>query len=364
MVRSSGFGIPCSVGLLALLTGCGDGGGEGRPDAAEPDAAIDAMPDAPPDANPQTPGRLIDTGLCVDAACTQITAGIRTYVPRWQLWSDGATKQRWIQLPPGAKINNADADHWEFPVGTKLWKSFSLGGVRVETRYMVRLDAAEPPEDDWFMVSYVWNAAQTDAVAVPAGRENANGTAHDVPSRNDCRQCHERIGGRVLGFSALALDYAGPVGELDLDDVSALGWLTTALPGAASPRYPLPVGRNAGEIANAADAVGYLHMNCGHCHNPQSPVYNGTLLQLRLTTGALASWPETVVYTTAIGVTAEVPLGASTLIVKPQDPDDSVMIKRMVSDNLSLHMPALGSVVVDQEAQVYMRAWINSLPVQ
>lgn len=349
------------VGAAALLVACGSGGD----DPARPDARVDAPPvDAGPmpDADPSRPMRLLDTGLCVDPACSQIAAGVRTYVPRWQLWTDGAAKRRWISLPPNAKIDNSDPDHWEFPVGTKLWKEFSLNNVRVETRYMVRLDNAEPHYDDWFMVSYVWNQAQTDAIIAPRGAEDANGTTHDVPSANDCLQCHERVGGQVLGFSALALDVAGAANDIDLEDINTLGWLTTALPGTASPRYPLPTGRNAEETANAPLAVGYLHMNCGHCHNPQSPVFVGSPLELRLEVGKLATWTATPTYIKAVNVLAGQAVDGSTLVVKGGDAADSVMIKRMISTNLAIHMPELGSVVVDDSAQTYIRAWINSLP--
>jgi hypothetical protein len=344
--------------LAAMAVACGDNRGE-APDAMGPaDAAVDAGIDAGPDANPQTPARLFDTGLCVDLACTQIAADAFSYTPRWALWTDGADKDRWIRLPPGTKIDNSDPDHWQFPVGTKVWKSFSLGGIRVETRYMVKLG---PGSNQWFMVSYAWNTAQTDTLAVPSGRDNANGTTHDIPSRSDCRQCHDRIGDRILGFSALALDYSGPANHLDLDDLVRVRWLGTALPGAASPHYPLPTGRNAGEIANAAEAVGYLHINCGHCHNPQSPVYSGTPLQLRLTADGLADWPSTTVYSTTVNVAGSPVLGA-TIVVKPQAPDESILIKRMTSADESYHMPALGSVVVDPTAQTRLLAWINSLP--
>ncbi|MEZ4360121.1 MAG: hypothetical protein R3B48_08070 [Kofleriaceae bacterium] len=348
----------CLLGA-ALAWSCGDN--RAAPDArVDPDAAIDAPADAAPDANPLTPQRLVDTGLCVDAACTQLAAGVRTYEPRWTLWTDGAAKDRWIWLPPGTKINNGDADHWQFPVGTKLWKSFSLGGVRVETRYLLRLG---PAERDWFMMSYAWNATQSDAVAVPEGRVDANGTTHDIPSSTDCRDCHDRIHGNVLGFSALALDYDAPADRLDLEDLAALDWLTTPLPGAASPRYPLPTGRTPEEDAAAADAVGYLHINCGHCHNPQSPVYAGSPLELRLTTGGLTSWPATTTYTTAVDVTTSVIVDGTTVIVKPQDADNSVLIKRMLHPDPIYHMPALGSVIVDEAAQTKLRAWIDALPV-
>ncbi len=350
--------------MASALLACG-GGGDGGDETPRPDARVDAPPvDAGPmpDADPNRPMSLLDTGLCVDPACTQIAAGVRTYVPRWQLWADGAAKRRWISLPPNAKIDNSEPDHWEFPVGTRLWKEFSLNGVRVETRYMVRLDNAEPLYKNWFMVSYVWNQAQTEAIIAPRGAENANGTTHDVPSASDCLQCHDRVGGKVLGFSALALDFAGAAGDLDLEDTSALGWLTAALPGAASPRYPLPTGRNPDETANAPDALGYLHMNCGHCHNPQSPVFIGSQLELRLEVGKLATWTATPTYLRTVDKAASQSVDGSTLVVKSGDADDSVLIKRMISTDLAIHMPELGSVVVDEAAQVYLRAWINSLP--
>ena len=91
---------------------------------------VDASPtprDMTIDANPNMPATLLDTGLCVDAACTQISAGIYAYTPRFALWADGATKRRWIYLPPGTQIDTTDMDHWEFPVGTKLWKEFTRG---------------------------------------------------------------------------------------------------------------------------------------------------------------------------------------------------------------------------------------------
>lgn len=364
MLRRSSFtGVLGLAGLFAALVSSvacgGDNDKPATPDAGV-DATVDAMPDAMPDGPPQAPAKLTDTGLCSDGPCTQIGQGIRTYVPRWQLWSDGATKKRWIYLPPGTKIDNTKPDRWEFPVGTKIWKEFALGGVRVETRYMVKLAAGQL---GWFMVSYAWNQAQNEALPVPSGREDANGTTHDIPSRTDCRQCHERIDGRVLGFSALALDFGGATGDLDLDDVIGLGWLTNTVPGASSPHYPLPAGRSANETLYAADATGYLHMNCGHCHNPESPVFNASPMNLRLEVAKLGSWPMTTVYATAVGVTADSMVDGRTIIIKPQDPDNSIAILRMVSDNLSLHMPALGSVVVDQPAQTLLRNWINSLPL-
>ena len=124
--------------VLLALGACGD-------PSVQQDASIvpdDApLADVPVDADPNNPATLMDTGLCVDAACTQIAGGIHAYTPRFELWADTATKRRWIYLPPGMQIDTSDMDYWEFPVGTKLWKEFTRDGVRVETRLVMRIGA-------------------------------------------------------------------------------------------------------------------------------------------------------------------------------------------------------------------------------
>lgn len=354
--------VVSSVLSSALVVACGDGASPEMPDGMM-DAPMDAPPDSPPMPK-EAPANLMGTGLCIDAGCTQITAGISSYVPRWQLWTDGATKKRWISLPAGTKIDNSDPDRWKFPTGARLWKEFALGGTRVETRYMEKL----PPGDEreWLVMSYAWNQAQNDAVAVPSGREDANGTTHDIPSRAGCRDCHNNIGGRILGFSALALDAAGATGDVDLEDIAAAGWLTTALPGTASPRYPLPMGGNAAEDAAAPAALGYLHINCGHCHNPDSPVFpDPTPLQLRLkiADNGLATLAGTTIYQTAVGVTTAKTVDGSTILVKRGDAADSILVKRVESLDLSIRMPQLGSVAVDNTGVAQIRAWVNAIPV-
>src|ERR1043165_6412078 len=57
-----------------------------------------------------------------------------SFSPQYPLWSDGAHKRRWIYLPPGTAIDASRLDAWEFPIGTRLWKEFSLGGP-IETRF-------------------------------------------------------------------------------------------------------------------------------------------------------------------------------------------------------------------------------------
>src|SRR5262245_49773858 len=83
------------------------------------------------------PQHLRDTGLYARATGDDLAGDVLPFTPQYALWSDGAEKRRWIRLPPGGRIDARDPDHWVFPVGTRLWKEFSLGR-RLETRMLER----------------------------------------------------------------------------------------------------------------------------------------------------------------------------------------------------------------------------------
>lgn len=243
-----------------------------------------------------------DTGLCLDAACMQISPDVRSYRPQYELWHDGATKLRWMQLPAGQQIDTTDPDHWVFPVGTKFWKEFTRDSIRVETRLIEKVLAAEEDPGAWLYVAYAWNPEQTVATRATAGVIDANGTGHDIPAPFACRNCHEGVRpGRILGFQALSLDFDAPVDSLDLDDLIAMQALSVDPPGAAAPHYPLP----GGAVEKAA--FGYLHANCGHCHNPTSSVTGNTPIDLRLVTTKLATVAGVPAYATTVDVNAAVP---------------------------------------------------------
>src|SRR5690349_7109351 len=135
---------------------------------------------------PVAPRFLSQTGLYADAAALKIDSRNRNFSPQYPLWSDGATKRRWVRLPAGSKIDVADLANWELPVGTKFWKEFSFNGKKVETRFLWRTS-----EDNWVFASYVWNEAQTDAeIASEAGIPNiaeiADGKRHGIHSPTEC----------------------------------------------------------------------------------------------------------------------------------------------------------------------------------
>jgi len=184
---------------------------------------------------------------------------------------------------------------------------------------------------------------------------------HDIPSRFDCRGCHENLSpGRILGFQAIQLDATDPNGLLDLDRIDAMGWLTVSPPAKVNgAHYPFPAATQA-----QLDALGYLHANCGHCHNPSSLVYNSTPIVLRLDTTKLATLTGTPTYTTTTNVDGRqiTENGMDYVkIVIPGDPAHSILNVRVNTTNPNDHMPALASEMTDPRATALVLGWINSL---
>lgn len=342
-----------------VLAACGDDG-HSPVDAPPFDVPGDLIEfDVPIDGNPLTPATLAETGLCTNAACTTYASDVHAYTPQYTLWSDGATKKRWIYLPPGTQIDTTDMNYWKFPVGTKLWKEFTRDGTRVETRYMVKLLADDTMLGAWSFASYQWNATDdATTLASTSGVMNANGTQHDIPSKQNCRRCHENNPSRVLGFQAMSLDFQGATGELDLSDLVSSNLLTTppAAPGSAGqPYFPLP-----GTAIDKA-AFGYMHANCGGCHNPHSAVFSTTPLELRMDVTKLATVDVVPAHVTTVNVNGTVG-GLTGPIVKPNDPANSVIIIRTTATTSPPKMPEIGTEIVDPTGQSVLTAWINQPP--
>lgn len=360
--------------LLALVIACGDNTARITPDSFIPPPK-DSMPDGPP---PDPLAHIQGTGLCDDPGCDTINPGIVEYTPRFPLYADGAGKRRWMQLPAGAQIDTSDMDHWVFPVGTKFWKEFAVGPTRVETRFMTKVLEDDTAGNAWTFIAYIWNATQDDTIVVPAGQQDVNGTTHDVPSRGNCRECHESLKpGRVLGFQAIQLDdNALPV---DLEDLITAGTLTAPpTSGTAGARFPIP-----GTATDVA-ALGYFHANCGHCHNATSATHDTVDLELRLETGQLATVSATPAFRTAVKNPADdcgdfvdndgdgtVDNGCPEqsliidnvpypFLIVPNDPDQSGLLQRMKNTGTP-RMPKIGVEVPDPDGDAAITAWINSL---
>lgn len=292
----------------------------------------------------ELPQQLSQTGLYGDIATGELAPGVMAYTPQFGLWSDGAEKQRWILLPEGRQIDTSNMDEWVFPEGTKVWKQFSLGGARIETRL---LEKRGPGDAGWVSLAYVWEPDGKDAVAAPFGALDAHHTDHDVPAAGECWACH---GGRrsfLLGFSAIQLAPSATAGELDLDGLVAQGLLSN--PPATRPVVP----GNAVEVA----ALGYLHANCSHCHNQTRPERDGARCfdpesdtDFTLAVARLDAPSSTPTYRTVVGHA-----------VKPGDPDGSKLYDLVSSRGMFRQMPPLATEKVDTAAVATIRRWIEEL---
>jgi hypothetical protein len=322
-------------------------------------ALLAGMKTAPHAASGAAPQTLRHTGLYADFDTLTVDAGHIAFSPQYPLWTDGATKRRWLSLPAGSAIDGSDPDAWIFPIGTRLWKEFSFGGQRVETRYMER-----QADGQWLYAAYAWSAADgRDAQLAPAsGKRGAyplgGGKAHTIPSVSDCKVCHQGGRSEVLGFSLIQLAsdrdpgalHAGP-SDIDVNLLIARGLIV------GSPQSALAPPRWSAASATDRAALGYLHGNCGHCHNEQGPLRNvGLFLRQTAAAGAeraIASTFDRPVKQPAPGLSAD-----AVLRIEPQHPDRSALMQRIASRYPPLQMPPLGTALVDQEAVELLRRWI------
>ena len=120
-------------------------------------------------------------------------------------------------------------------------------------------------------------------------------------------------------------------------------------------------------LITTAAALGYLHSNCGTCHNPTSSVQTRVDMDLRLRIGLLDSLEETPTYTTTVGVPislmdgSEVP--GATVRIDPTSPETSALWLRMDSRGELYSMPPLGSEEIDDDNVDLISLWITELAV-
>jgi len=311
------------------------------------------------------PQRLSDTGLYAPGSTSVVRAENLPFAPQYPLWSDGTTKRRWLYLPPGSFIDASRPDAWEFPRGTRAWKEFSYGRP-VETRYIERR-----ADGSWLYATYVWNDDGSDAMLAPASGIQAlpvalaPGGRYDLPARIDCLACHEGAAAPLLGISALQLSpdrdplaahaAAAAATDLDLPGLVARGLLRN-LPPAMLERAP----RIAAASPTQRAALGYLHGNCGHCHN-DSGAPAPVRLMLAHSVAAGAASTERVL-ASVVGASSRFRArGApqATTLVAPGRPDASVLALRMRSRDALMQMPPLGSRQPDAEGLALIERWIT-----
>ncbi len=351
--------------------------------------------------------KLSQTGCMDPIHPTQFAAKAVYYEVNSPLWSDDAAKSRAFVLPAGGTIHvkdcapdagaarladcvspmmipngPADTGKWVFPVGTVMIKNFLFDGKLVETRLLMRVDAATAAViqngSDWVGYNYAWNEQQTEATVVPHARtpvtlnKGLRTVEWNYPNFIDCVGCHNPAvgtlgpetdqmnrevdgGNQIDAFKARGLfddtapskPYAAPLVEPPC-----------TRPGAQPeepPRKPPPLDQEARSYLRAA--------NCDACHRPD---VNDQGFDLNYSLSLHDTGICNLAQQNGIpGMTA-----ASLVDFAPGDHASSAMWIRMntavpASDTNELvdvgRMPSVASFVVDSQATSLIGSWIDSI---
>lgn len=286
--------------------------------------------------------------------------GVVPYDLNSTLFTDYATKRRFIWMPAGQSATYKADDVFEFPKGTIFSKTFSypdaaLGGREhlIETRLLVNAN------DGWVALPYVWNAAQTEAVldvnadAVEVNWSKPSGGKYDIhyviPNSNQCKECHDQDKvTEPIGPKARHLNRGN-----QLADWTKIGYLKGVPDAGRIPRQAVWNDPSSGTLEARARA--YLDINCAHCHSP-----NGSASNTGLYLSDLQTDP------TRVGVcktpVATGKASADMLFdVVPGQPDLSILAFRMQSSEPKIMMPEIGRTIAHQEGVALIREWLRSI---
>jgi len=297
--------------------------------------------------------------------------GVLPYDLNTPLFSDYASKYRFVWMPQDASATYNDDSVFEFPVGTILAKTFAFpidgrtGKEKlIETRLLVHTAAG------WTPLPYIWNARQTEAYLqlvpdpVPVRFTDTAGHARDftyqIPNVNECKQCHDHnnqllpIGPKARNLNK---DFNYPDGTANqLARWTQAGYLRGApASNDAAPRSAVWNNPVSGPLEQRA--LAYLDNNCAHCHQPGGTAgYTGVDFRLNHFDPLHAGFCK---HPNSAGN-----MEGRQYDVVPGDPDESILIYRLASTAPKVMMPQIGRASVHTEGLALLREWISSLSPQ
>ena len=287
--------------------------------------------------------------------------GVMPYALNSPLFSDYASKLRFVRLPSGQSVAYNPDSVLQFPVGTAIVKTFyypiderspKKGRRLMETRVLLH------EAKGWVALPYIWNKEQTEAVLEVAGGSDEvawtdvsgkkQSFVYQVPNMNQCKGCHERSGEMTpIGPSVRQLN----------DGHQLQNWENAGLL-KGLPKDHIPALVNYSDASASLDdrVKAYLDINCAHCHNATGPARSS---------GLYLDWNSKD--RTAYGflkppVAAGRGSGNLSYDIVPGKPDQSILPYRMASRDPGVMMPELGRQLTHHEGVELVRSWIASLP--
>jgi uncharacterized repeat protein (TIGR03806 family) len=314
------------------------------------------------------PKKLSEWHLFVGASArSQPNQSVLPYDLNTPLFSDYASKYRFVWMPPRSSAKYREDSVFDFPVGTVFVKSFAFPAEGdstkerlVETRLLVH------SETGWVGLPYIWNAGQTEAtlelvpdpvhISYADSSENHRDFTYFIPNINECKQCHDNervmlpIGPKARNLNK-EFAYSDGV-ENQLARWTKVGYLQGAPSPQAAPnvaRWDVP---STGTLEARARA--YLDNNCAHCHQPGG-TGGYTALDLRIT----STDPKALGQCKSPNSAGQV--GSLTYDLVPGRPEESILLARMESTRPKEMMPQISRSVVHEEGVALVREWIHSL---
>tara|TARA_B000000437_G_scaffold214596_1_gene188451 strand:+ start:2587 stop:3606 length:1020 start_codon:yes stop_codon:yes gene_type:complete len=284
------------------------------------------------------------------------------------LFSDYTYKFRFVSMPNGEFAQYNYNEVFNFPVGTKIIKTFaypvddrdlSLGFQLLETRLLIK------DQNGWYPLSYIWKENQDDAELKYIGKTinakwiDKNGVEqvnrYRVPNINQCGSCHNLnkvimpIGPKGRNLDVDFFYQHGMENQIDYwDKINILENIPS------DRKNPTAIWNLESEtIENRARA--YLDINCAHCHREGGSAGNS---------GFYLSHEET--NNTSLGimkkpVAAGRGSGGLKYVIKPGISEESILLYRMASTDPGVMMPELSRNMEHKEAIPLIKEWIDSI---
>jgi uncharacterized repeat protein (TIGR03806 family) len=290
------------------------------------------------------------------------------YTVNTPLFSNYAEKSRFVKFPPGGYAVYNDSVAFDFPIGTILIKNFyylvdfrkpEKGKRILETRLLINL------ENGWEAWPYLWNDEQTEAFYDPAGETKSIAytdksgkkitTNYMVPNKNQCKGCHIRGKEmKPIGLTARQMngDFLYREGKKNqLVYWQERGFLQSDQDLSNAPRLAVWNNPSTGDVNLRARA--YLDANCGHCHSRLGPAStSGLFLDIHEKDPAHLGVNKSPV---AAGRGA----GNLQFDIVPGQPNHSILVFRMKTNDPAIAMPEIGREQVDQEGVALIEEWIR-----
>jgi uncharacterized repeat protein (TIGR03806 family) len=327
--------------------------------------------DPPAPAVPEGPLLLSEWGLFEDMEHQIPSEGVIPFEVNAPLFSDYASKHRFIRVPEGEALTLDAEGRFVYPEGTVLVKTFGFqndfgdpaaGERLIETRLLVWEDGV------WIPLIYIYDDDLQEARLFQAGRrvevswitetDATRAITYRVPNAIQCGNCHGGTGELdLLGVRVDQLDREHDYGaglENQLDHLVAVGALDAAPP--IADRHPLPDPFDPAAGTLDARARAYLDANCSGCHRDggaahQTGLHLGVEIPASIEIG-ICKLPA------AAGRGS----GGRLADIIPGDAEGSIMVFRVESEEAGIKMPELPTVLHHAEGAALLRQWIDAMP--